>query len=83
MTRSRATATTATIVAAMLAASLSGAALAGEPKRNQTQGTTSPNTVTSGQGNNTSNSLSTWAAVNAYQVARKCLDNILPECPKK
>lgn len=83
MTGIRTTAITVTLVAAVFTAGMSGGALAGDQKRNQAQAPTAPNAVTTGQNNGTSNNASTWAAVYAYQVARKCLDNILPECPSK
>lgn len=83
MTAIRTTAITGTIFAAVFAAGISGAAVAGENQRNQAQGTTAPNAVTSAPDNGTSSNLSTWAAAYAYQVARECLDNIKPECPSK
>jgi hypothetical protein len=83
MTAIRRTAITATILAAVLAAGISGVAVAGEKQRTQAQGTPPPNAVTAQPGDGTSQNVSTWAAVYAYQVARKCLDNILPECPSK
>lgn len=82
MTAKRTTAYTATILAAAFAAGISGAAIAGENSRNQPQAPATANAVTSAPAN-TSNNVSTWAAAYAYQVARKCLDNILPECPSK
>jgi len=81
MTRVRTT-LTSTIVAAAFVAGISGAALAGDNQRNQAQGPTASNTMTSGQDNGTSNNVSTWAAAYALQVYQKCKDNILPECPK-
>jgi hypothetical protein len=83
MTAIRTTAITGTIFAAVFAASISDAALAGEKQRNQAQGTSTPNAVTTQPADGTSQNVSTWAAVYAYQVARKCLDNMLPECPSK
>jgi len=82
MTANRTTAITGTIFAAVFAAAISGAALAGEKQRTQAQGTPAPNSVTTAP-SGTSQNISTWAAVYAYQVARKCLDNIKPECPSK
>jgi len=82
MTAIRTTAITVTIVAAVFAAGISGAAVAGDKQRNQAQGTPTPNAVTTAPAGASQN-VSTWAAVYAYQVARKCLDNILPECPSK
>jgi len=81
MTAIRTTAITVTIVAAVFAASISGTAVAGEKQRTQAQGTPAPNSVTTAPAD--SQNVSTWAAAYAYQVARKCLDNILPECPSK
>jgi hypothetical protein len=82
MTATRLNAFTVTILAAAFVTGISGAAIAGENGRNQAQAPTTPNAVTAAPGT-TSNNVSTWAAAYAYQVARKCLDNILPECPKK
>jgi len=36
----------------------------------------------SGNQNNSAN-IGVYMGAYAYQIARKCLDNILPECPKK
>ena len=32
---------------------------------------------------NSANMLSVYMGAYAYQIARKCLDNMMPECPKK